>query len=207
MRFILSIVVLVALVAPVWADFAAGEKAFVERDFDTAWKELYPLAQNGDARAMEAVGCMYLDGYGVKQDNSQALIWFQKAVEKGNFDANNNLGFMYTQGIGVSVDNVKAFQCYLIAAKNDNYMAQATIAALYVAGIGVAADPGKALKWFLIVRENPDADSEIKATAETKIREIEKNMGPEIISQARAEAKSYRKFVEKKPIDIEKIPD
>ncbi|MBU1108284.1 MAG: SEL1-like repeat protein, partial [Candidatus Riflebacteria bacterium] len=85
---------------PVLADFAAGEKAFNDQDFATAWKELFPLAQKGDPRAMEAVGCMYLDGNGVEENLNEAMQWFTKAVDLGYLDAYNNIGFMYTEGLG-----------------------------------------------------------------------------------------------------------
>lgn len=207
MRTIAFFVFLSIFCTPVFGDFEAGEKAFQNRDFATAWKELHPLAEKGDARAMEAVGCMYLDGNGVPQDNQKALEYFQKAIEHGNIDAFNNLGFLYTEGIGVKKDPVKAFECYLKAAKNNNFMAQSTVAALYYGGIGVEKNLEKAQKWFIISSENPDTEPDIRAASKAKSEEIGKILSQQQVENARKGAELYKKFVEKKPIDTSKISD
>lgn len=199
-RLYIAFLFLLLLASPSYADFTAGEKAFNERDFETAWKELHPLAESGDARAMEAVGCMYLDGNGVKLDYLKAIEWFKKAVEKGNTDAYNNLGFMYTEGLGVKKDAVKAFDCYFKAAHGNNYMAQATLAALYYAGIGVKKSGRDALKWFLIVSQNPASDDEVRESSLTKCAEIEKELTAKQIESAKAQAATFLKaFKTKKP--------
>ena len=39
---------------------------------------------------------MYANGHGTPQDEAQALIWFRKAADQGNADAQNGLGVMYS---------------------------------------------------------------------------------------------------------------
>ena len=152
-----------------------------------------PISESGDARAMEAVGCMYMDGNGVKLDYGRALEWFEKAVKKGNLDAYNNMGFMYTEGLGVKKDVVKAFDCYFKAAHNNNYMAQATLAALYYSGTGVKKSKKDALKWFLIVSQNPASDDEVRGTSKAKCAELEKELNKKQIESARAQAAAFLK--------------
>ncbi|MBU1107308.1 MAG: SEL1-like repeat protein, partial [Candidatus Riflebacteria bacterium] len=101
----------------------------------------------------------------------------------------------------------KAFKCFLKAAKNDNYMAQSTVAALYYRGIGVDKSPEKALKWFLIAAGNPETDEEIRTSAKLKAEELTGLLSPEKITSAQEQARLYKKHIEKKPIDITKIPD
>ena len=192
-RFILTCMVILCLACPAYADFKSGEKAFNDRDFATAWKELYPLAESGDARAMEAVGCMYLDGNGIKQDHTKAFEWFEKAVKKGNLDAYNDLGFMYTEGLSVKKNAVKAFECYFKAAHNNNYMAQATLAALYYGGIGVSKSPKDALKWFLIASGNPASDGEVRESSKTKSLELEKTLTKKQVENAKLQAATFLK--------------
>jgi hypothetical protein len=43
---------------------------------------------------------MYANGHGTPQDEAQALIWFRKAADQGNADAQNGLGVMYSTGHG-----------------------------------------------------------------------------------------------------------
>jgi TPR repeat protein len=61
---------------------------------------------------MNALGNMYLNGKGVDQDYSEALIWYEKAAEKGYGSAMCNIGQLYRQGFGVPVDKVKAEEWY-----------------------------------------------------------------------------------------------
>ncbi|MGX3013232.1 tetratricopeptide repeat protein, partial [Ursidibacter sp. B-7004-1] len=51
---------------------------------------------------------MYDNGQGVKQDDHQAVKWFQKAAEQGNAKAQFLLGASYGLGKGVPQDMVKA---------------------------------------------------------------------------------------------------
>ena len=48
-------------------------------------------ARQGDAIAQWNLGFMYQKGYGVPQNYTEALKWFQKSVNQGNAFAQNNL--------------------------------------------------------------------------------------------------------------------
>jgi len=58
-------------------------------------KELTELAESGDPVAQNSLGEMYRDGNGVKKSKKNAIIWFEKAAEAGNSDAQCNLGDEY----------------------------------------------------------------------------------------------------------------
>ena len=51
---------------------------------------------------------MYEFGHGVPQDYVKAALWYQKAADQGNADAQSFLGQMYEDGKGVPQDYVKA---------------------------------------------------------------------------------------------------
>nr|WP_304302254.1 hypothetical protein [Chromatium okenii] len=40
----------------------------------------------------------YANGDGVAQDEAQAVVWYRKAAEQGDTDAQYNIGVMYTNG-------------------------------------------------------------------------------------------------------------
>ncbi|WP_394708448.1 tetratricopeptide repeat protein [uncultured Desulfuromusa sp.] len=48
-------------------------------------------------------------GYGVVQNDTEAVKWWNKAVEQGYTDAQYNLGGMYALGRGVPKDHIKAY--------------------------------------------------------------------------------------------------
>jgi TPR repeat protein len=50
------------------ADFQTGKDAYDRGDYETAFKEWQPLADQGDARAQYRLGAIYHDGQGVPQD-------------------------------------------------------------------------------------------------------------------------------------------
>jgi hypothetical protein len=59
---------------------------------------------------------MYVNGHGVSQDYTQALIWYRKAADQGNDRAQFGLGLMYANGHGVPQDYVRAHMWFNIAA-------------------------------------------------------------------------------------------
>ncbi len=76
------------------------------------------LAEQGDREAQFALGTMYRDGQGVKQDYAKALRWWRKAAAQGDIDAQYALGNFYSGGTGIARDNVQAYVWYSIAAAN-----------------------------------------------------------------------------------------
>ncbi|WP_373874001.1 tetratricopeptide repeat protein, partial [Aeromonas caviae] len=61
---------------------------------------------------------MYYDGRGVPQDYKQSVMWFRKAAEQGDMDAQYNLGHMYHGGRGVPQDYKQAYAWASTAAAN-----------------------------------------------------------------------------------------
>lgn len=50
------------------------------------------------------LGILYHNGQGVAQDYAQAAVWFRKAANQGDADAQSNLGSAYSNGQGVPQD-------------------------------------------------------------------------------------------------------
>ena len=83
-----------------WADvpketFELGALYYSNGDYQTSFKLWQPLAENGYAEAQYALGVMYFQGEGVKQDYAKAVKWYTKAAEQGNVGAQTILGAFY----------------------------------------------------------------------------------------------------------------
>ena len=61
---------------------------------------------------------------GWPQDFKQAFVWFRKAAEQGNADAQAYLGMMYAYGQGVAQDDAEAVRWYRLAAAQGYALAQ-----------------------------------------------------------------------------------
>ena len=102
------------------ADFDDGVAAYNAGDFETAFNEFKPFAEQGYANAQFNLGSMYNNGQGVLQDDKEAVKWYTKAAEQGDAKAQYNLGMMYFTGEGVLQDNVYAHMWGNIASSNGN---------------------------------------------------------------------------------------
>ncbi len=107
-----------------------GIRAYQEKDYISAFYIWLPLAREGHSLAQSYIGYMYVEGVGVAKNDSQALIWLQKAAKVGQVDAQNNLGYMYALGRGVSRDQKIAITWYLKAAQQGHRQAQKNLSAM-----------------------------------------------------------------------------
>ena len=86
--------------------------AYDRANLASALRVWLETAQGGDVEAQTNVGEIYERGLGVAPDYEAAVIWYQKAADKGYSRAIFNLGTMYEQGLGVGQDSVKALNLY-----------------------------------------------------------------------------------------------
>ena len=77
-------------------------------------------AEQGDASAQYKLGLRYDNGWGVPQDDAEAVKWYRRAAEQGDASAQNNLGVMYGNGQGVPQDDVEAYAWFNLAAAQGN---------------------------------------------------------------------------------------
>ena len=75
--------------------------------------EYYKLAADqGDAYALNNIGCKYYLGNGVEQKYDEAVKYFKEAANQGEIFALFNLGMCYQDGTGVEKDLKKAAELY-----------------------------------------------------------------------------------------------
>jgi TPR repeat protein len=98
--------------------------------------------------ALVPLGNLYAEGQGVAQDYGEALGWFRKAADQGNYEAQNNIGWFYLSGWGVTQDYGEAMRWFRLAADQGNEIAQRNIGMMYVQGLGVTIDKDEAIRWF-----------------------------------------------------------
>jgi TPR repeat protein len=97
-------------------EFEDAVAAYDQGDYDTAFRLMKPLAEQGAADAQFNLGLFYAKGEGVPQSYAEAVKWYSKAAEQGFVRAQHNLGTMYGEGEGVTQDYVLAHMWFNIAA-------------------------------------------------------------------------------------------
>jgi len=121
LTFLLSLTFLFLFSGSVFADdFQDATDAYNRQDYETAYKLILPLAEQGDASAQFNLGLMYEDGQGVPQDYKEAVKWTRLAADQGDADAQYNLGQMYYFSRGVPQDSVLAHMWWNLAGSNGN---------------------------------------------------------------------------------------
>ena len=134
-------------------DFDKGAAAYEAGDYQTAWKELLPLAEGGQADAQNYIGWMYVNGEGVNQNDAEAVKWYRLAADQGDAWAQNKLGWMYENGEGVIQDDAEAVKWYRLAADQGNVDAQHNLGWMYDNGKGVVQDAVEAVKWYRLAAD------------------------------------------------------
>lgn len=164
-------------------ELGKGTRAFDNKDYSTALEELAPLATEGNPDALNMVGQMYENGWGVAKDEKRArqlfdqgaaqghlpsvnslrrlknrdyqveLTTVEPAAQSGTASAQNRLGEMYEFGQGVERDPRTAFQWYQKAAAQGLVAGQHNVARSYNFGTGVKQDFATAEKWYLKAAE------------------------------------------------------
>lgn len=113
----------------------------VPRDYARAIAAYRKAADAGDARAMNNLGVMALQGRGLGPGSSEAVSWFEKAVDNGSAAASYNLGLLDEFGVTSGFSGIMNFSTkkgaayhYGIAAAQGHELAQKRLAALGATG-------------------------------------------------------------------------
>lgn len=133
----------------------------------------------GDADAQAIIGKYYFLGEcGVKENNAEAIKWFQRSASKGSPYGYYYIGLCYSNGFGVAQNYdrgeayfAKAFPILLGRAKNGDAEAQFHIGLCYQGGTGAEENATKALEWFEKAAEQGHPDALYEAAELTKDKE------------------------------------
>lgn len=106
------------------------------------------LANQGDVKAQNFLGLLYLIGEGVPQDDAKAIQWYEKSANQGDVKAQNFLGKAHYDGQIVRQNYANAFQWYEKSANQGNVYGQSNLGLMYYNGQGVRQDYGNAKRWY-----------------------------------------------------------
>lgn len=95
--------------------FIGARRAYERGDYTTALSRLEPLAEQGDARALNLLGDMHNSGEGVRQSLADAVRLYARAARAGHSGAQYNLGVMIADGAGVAQDDVTSLMWLTLA--------------------------------------------------------------------------------------------
>lgn len=137
------------LVGPVRAGFSEALTAFEAENYQAAYDEWLPLANNGDSAAQRNIGHLLRRGLGIPQDLQNAALWYERAAQAGQIGAAVNLAFMYLEGAGVPQDVRKAADWFRLAARQGHALASYNLGVLYDRGWGVVHDPRRARDLYI----------------------------------------------------------
>jgi hypothetical protein len=122
LRGCLSAVSVIALIgigaAPIVhaGPLARGTAAYSRGDYVLAARELSPLAQAGNAKALGLLGFLYEHGFGEPKDYDAAADFYARGAVQGDPFAQAMLGLMYDKGHGVPLDFILAYKWLNLAA-------------------------------------------------------------------------------------------
>ena len=89
------------------------------------FKRVELSAKDQDHTAQYLLALSYSDGYGIPQNQVEAVKWMVASAEAGNGDAQCTLGFMFALGeCGVKQDYGEAHKWLLLAADSGNKSAK-----------------------------------------------------------------------------------
>ena len=186
-KFTILLVITILLIFSVvsrifFNDFQDGWNAYNKNDYKTARELWLPIAEQGEVRAQFFMGFMHDMGFGVPENDKEAIKWYQLAAEQGDARAQLFTGFLYDFGIGIPGNDKSALKWYQLAAaqgyteadlnifeleskvspqvflnflddaNNGDPKSQYTLSVMYAKGIGVPKNHKEARKWFSLAR-------------------------------------------------------
>jgi TPR repeat protein len=134
-----------------------GRAAIGAGNYARAHELLGPLAEAGDATAQNAMGVLYIQGWGVVADPERAAEYFQSSAEQGNIKGTMNLADAYRTGMGVEQNCAKARDLLAPIAHDGIAKAQVVLGSIYDSGCpGFPPDPKRAFQWYSAAAEQDD---------------------------------------------------
>jgi serine/threonine protein kinase len=136
--------------------------AFDRKDYAEAFKLALPLAQSNDSEAADILGQIYESGLNGQKSDEQAFVWYRKAAEEGNADAEHALGYFYLLGKGgAPLSESEAVYWFRSAAEKGLAKAQKNLGDLYYQGKGVQkVDKREAFEWYKRAATSNDGAAE-----------------------------------------------
>ena len=158
-------VVLLAIICAAWsapaaADFEKATDHFLKGEYTESLRELQPLVEAGDPAAMNVMGVLLANGYGVTKDLRAAAEYYRKSAEKGHPKGQYNWATTLKDGAAVARDERTAAEWFRRSADQGNAGAQRELGLLYSIGSGLAEDRVQAIAWLRRAADQGDAEAQ-----------------------------------------------
>jgi TPR repeat protein len=128
--------------------YQVGRVAFARKDYTEAMKFFRAAAAKDSVAALNGIGVLYNNGWGVARDYAEARNWYEKAAARGHSAAMNSLGLLYENGRGVAQDYAAARNWYEKGTALGNDFAMYNLGRLYDGGNGATQDYAAARNWY-----------------------------------------------------------
>ena len=139
------------------ADMERAMELLEAGDFEGAYAELLPHAQEGNPRAQTEIAILHLNGTGVEEDAEEALSWARQAANQNDPFGQYLLGWMLVNGHGTEPDAIAAIPLYEAAANRGLVVAQTALGNLFTYGAdGIAIDYTEGDYWYAQAVQNGD---------------------------------------------------
>ncbi|MCX6874439.1 MAG: tetratricopeptide repeat protein [Verrucomicrobia bacterium] len=116
-------------------------------------------AEQGGRQWLAVLGAAHCYGFGMPENQGDAVKCWRKAADLGDANAMFRLGLAYAMGNGVPVDEKSALQWYCRAAALGETGAMVYIGKCYCGGIGVAKDAAAAVEWYRKAADQGSSDA------------------------------------------------
>lgn len=134
--------------------YRIGKRYNKEDYFYKAFYWFRKAAESNDPQALNGLGKCYLHGYGVQNDNTEAVRLFRVAAQKNDLEALCNLGKCFLYGLGVAQNIEEAKRLLFLAAEQDQTDALYELGESFLYGsnygMGVKRNIDEAKKCFLL---------------------------------------------------------
>lgn len=145
-RKLFASAILMASTAAV-ADMESAQTAFKKGDHAAAIKEFTNMGNAGNLSAQLILGALYNKGGVIPRDDRAAAVWFQKAAEQGNPEAQYQLGSLY-ENSQLTQNYAQAVIWHHKAAQKGSAKAQVRLGHIYSRGLGTTQNYNDAILWY-----------------------------------------------------------
>jgi TPR repeat protein len=124
------------------ADLGQASRDFDNKDYSAALDALEPLSKEGNPDALNMLGQMYENGWGVDKDLEKASALFKRGANQGHLDSVNGLRRLKNIEYRLELTSVR------LKAEAGDASAQNRLGEMYEFGYGQERDPNLAYSWY-----------------------------------------------------------
>lgn len=123
---------------------------------NTRLEELRTRAEGGSPKDQIRLAQAYFNGRGIERNEKLAALWFERAANSGDQQAQRIVGYFYSVGIGVPKDPARAVRWLHRAVSGGSVEAEIDLGLAYLWGFGVRKDETFGVMWLRRAAEKGD---------------------------------------------------